>query len=35
MTIEWYWQERIRVGRELLEAKRMEEDNERKRYAVL
>lgn len=33
LLICWYLvQERIRVGKELLEAKRMEEDNERKRY---
>lgn len=28
----YFIQERIRIGKELLEAKRIEEDNERKRY---
>lgn len=28
------WQERIQIGKELLEAKRIEEDNERKRCVI-
>lgn len=30
-----FWQERIRIGKELLEAKRIEEENERKRILAL
>ena len=30
-----FFQERIRVGKELLEAKRIEEENERKRYGFV